>query len=145
MILVTLGFKNMDYPFLGMKVGRSCTDPRLSRKGRVCTKRIFASPLTARQVRNYSPGNMEQASSRGHEASPKSGLDVGCRRCSSSKKLRGLSVRAQARRISIPLSFSVDFFPRSCLPRAARRGAARGSAIQGLARSSLDIQRPRCS
>ena len=76
---------------------------------------------------------MEQASSRGHEASPQSGLGVGCKRCSSSKKLRGLSVRAQARRISISLSFSVAFFfPRSCLPRAARRGAARGSAIQGL-------------
>ena len=50
------------------------------------------------------------------------------------KKLRGLSVRAQARRISISLSFSVAFFlffPRFCLLRAARRGAARGSAIQG--------------
>ena len=73
---------------------------------------------------------MGQASSRGHEASPQSGL--GCKRCSSSKKLRGLGVRAQARRMSISLSFSVDFFflvP--VLPRAARRGAARGSAMQG--------------
>ena len=39
------------------------------------------------QVKNYSPGNMEHASSRGHEASPQSGLGVGCKRCSSSKKL----------------------------------------------------------
>ena len=38
------------------------------------------------QVKNYSPGNMEKASSRGHEASPQSGLGVGCKRCSSSKK-----------------------------------------------------------
>ena len=54
---------------------------------------------------------MEQASSRGHEASPQSGLGVGCKQCSSSKKLLGgLSVRAQARRISISLSFSVAFF-----------------------------------
>ena len=53
---------------------------------------------------------MEQASSRGHEASPQSGLGVGCKWCSSSKKLRGLSVRAQARCISISLSFSVAFF-----------------------------------
>ena len=50
---------------------------------------------------------MEHASSRSHEASPQSGLGVGCKRCFSSKKLRGLCVRAQARRISISLSFSV--------------------------------------
>ena len=49
---------------------------------------------------------MEQASSRGHEAIPRSGLGVGCKRCSSSKKLYGLSVRAQARRISTSLPFS---------------------------------------
>ena len=42
-----------------------------------------------------------------HEASPQSGLGVGCALCSSSKKMCGLSIRAQARRISIPLSFSV--------------------------------------
>ena len=34
------------------------------------------------------------------------GLGVGYKLLSSSKELRGLSVRAQARRISIPLSFS---------------------------------------
>ena len=44
---------------------------------------------------------MEQAPSRGHEASPQSGLGVGCKLCSSRKKLRGLGVRAQVRRISI--------------------------------------------
>jgi len=59
------------------------------------------------KVKNYSPGNMEQVPSRGHEASPQSGLGVGCKRRSSSKKLNGLSVRAQARRIGISLSFSV--------------------------------------
>ena len=48
---------------------------------------------------------------QGHEASPQSGLGVGCKWCSRSKKLRGLSVRAQARCISISLSFSVAFFP----------------------------------
>ena len=64
---------------------------------------LKALPQESSQVKNYSPGNMEQASSRGHEASPQSGLGVGCKRCSSSKKLRGLSVRAQARRISISL------------------------------------------
>ena len=68
---------------------------------------------------------MEQASSRGHGASPQSGLGVGCKRCSSSKKLRGLSVRAQARRISISFLFSVAFFfsPRS--PPAQRDEARR--------------------
>ena len=32
---------------------------------------------------------MEQAPSRGHEASPQSGLGVGCKRCSSSHLSRG--------------------------------------------------------
>ena len=59
------------------------------------------------QVKSYSLGYMEQAPSRGHEASPQSGLGVGCKLCSSNKKLRGLSVRAQARRISIFLSHSL--------------------------------------
>jgi len=66
-----------------------------------------ASQVKSSQVRNYSPGYMEQAPSRGHGASPQSGLGVGCMLCSSSKELRGLSVRAQARRISISLLFSV--------------------------------------
>ena len=42
------------------------------------------------QVKNCSPGYVEQAPSRGHEASPQSGLGVGCKLCSSSKQLRGL-------------------------------------------------------
>ena len=41
-----------------------------------------------------------RAPSRGHQASPQSGLGVGCKHCSRSKKLRGLSARAQARRCS---------------------------------------------
>ena len=55
------------------------------------------------QVKDHSPGYLEQAPSRGHEASPQSGLGVDCMLaiCSSSKKLRGLGLRAQARRISI--------------------------------------------
>ena len=44
---------------------------------------------------------MEQAPSRSHGASPHCGLDVGCKHCSSRMKLRGLDVRAQARRINI--------------------------------------------
>ena len=43
---------------------------------------------------------MEQAPSRGNEASPQNGLGVGRKLFSSSKKLRGLSVRAQVRPIS---------------------------------------------
>ena len=112
-----------------VKTGARVRHFRGCKKAAQCQKRV-ESPS---QVQIHSPGNMEQASSRGHEASPQSGLGVGCKRCSSSIKLRGLSVRAQARRISISLSFSVaffSFFSRSCLPRAARRGAARGSAIQ---------------
>ena len=44
---------------------------------------------------------MEQALSRGCEASPQSGLGVGCKLCSFCKKLRGLSVRAQARQVQV--------------------------------------------
>ena len=46
------------------------------------------------KVKDNSPGYMKQAPSRGHEASPQNGLGMGCRLCSSSKKLRGLGVRA---------------------------------------------------
>ena len=38
------------------------------------------------QVNSYSPGYMEQAPSKGHEASPYSGLGVGCKLFSGSKK-----------------------------------------------------------
>ena len=57
------------------------------------------------QVKNYSPKYMEQAPSRGHEASPQNGLGAGCKLCSSNGKLRAQNVRAQARCISIPPSF----------------------------------------
>ena len=43
---------------------------------------------------------------QGREASPQSGVGVGCMRCSSSKKLHGLGVHAQARRKRISLPFS---------------------------------------
>ena len=56
---------------------------------------------------------MEQTPSRGHEASLQSGLGVSCKLCSSSKKLRGLCVRAQVRRISIPPLFSVEETPKT--------------------------------
>ena len=56
-------------------------------------------------------GIMERASSRGHEASPQSGLGVGCKRHTSCKKLRGLQVHvrrhSRAQRIGISQSFSV--------------------------------------
>ena len=57
------------------------------------------------QVKKCSPGYVEQAPSRGHEASPQSGLSAGCMLCSSSSKLRELNVRAQAQRIRTSLSF----------------------------------------
>ena len=77
------------------------------------------------QVRNYSPEYTGQAPSRGHEASPQSGLGVGCMLCSSSKKLRGLGVSAQARRMDISLLFSASVVflflppPRSAMGRGA--------------------------
>ena len=39
------------------------------------------------EVSNCTPGYMEQAPSRGYEASPQSGLGVGWELCSSSKKV----------------------------------------------------------
>ena len=80
---------------------------------------------------------MEQAPSRGHEAIPQSGLSVSCRRCPSSKKLRGLGVRAQARRIRISLSFSVvgvsSFLspPRSAMRRGAWKTLKQGLGMGG--------------
>ena len=77
------------------------------------------------EVRNYSQGYIEQAPRRGHEASPQSGLVLGCMLCSSSKKLRGLGVRTQARSTGTSLLFSV-FGVSSFLspPRSAMRCGA---------------------
>ena len=47
--------------------------------------------VSALPSRSLSPGYMEQAPSRGHEASPQSGLGVGCKLCSISKKLRNVA------------------------------------------------------
>ena len=66
-------------------------------------KRASAEPATAedktvgrgrrdnrvKEVKNYSLGNMEQAPSRSNEASPQSGLGVGCKLCSSRKSCAG--------------------------------------------------------
>ena len=79
------------------------------------------------QVKNYSPENMEQAPSRGHEASPQSGLDGGCKRRFSSSKPHELIVRVQARRIIIYISFSVAEVSSFLSPsrRATWRGACK--------------------
>ena len=71
------------------------------------------------------PEYMEQAPSRGHEASPQSGLEEGYNLCSSSKEFRGLSVRAQARRVRISFSFPVaGVSPLLSPPRSAMRRSA---------------------
>ena len=62
------------------------------------------------QVRNRSLGYMEQAPSRGHNSSPQGRLGLGWKLCSSSKKLRGLSLRAQARRMGVSRSFSIKYY-----------------------------------
>jgi hypothetical protein len=110
--------------------GTGKTTAKSSEKGDSKSNRKEACPAasattTDSQVKNYSPGYMDQAPSRGHGASPQSGLGVSCKLCSSSKKLRGLGVRAQARRIIISLLFSVAgvspflFPPRSAMRRGA--------------------------
>ena len=48
-----------------------------SNTDRTRNARAPASTRKSSQVKDYSPGNMEQVSSRGHEASPQSGLGVG--------------------------------------------------------------------
>ena len=68
---------------------------------------------------------MQGAWVSGCGCSPQSGLGVGCKLCSSSKKLRGLSARAHARRMSIYLSFSVaGVFSFLSSPRSAMRCGA---------------------
>ena len=60
------------------------------------------------KVKSHPPGYMEQAPSWGHVASPQSGLGVGWKLNPSSQQQKngmGLSVRAQARRISTHLPF----------------------------------------
>jgi hypothetical protein len=42
------------------------------------------------KVKKYSPGCMEQAPNRGHEASPQSWMGVGCKLCPSSKSCVGI-------------------------------------------------------
>ena len=76
------------------------------------------------RFKNNSPGYIKQAPSRGHKASPQSGLGVGCKLCSSSKK-GGVKQAARAGRTCAGAAhkhFSLIlccgfFFPRSCLPR----------------------------
>ena len=64
-----------------------------------------------------------KAPSWGNKASPQSGLGMGCKLCSSSKKLRGLGVRAQARCIGIFPSHSLlrGFSSFLSPPRSATR------------------------
>ena len=71
--------------------GTGKTTAKSSEKGDSKSNRKEACPAasattTDSQVKNYSPGYMDQAPSRGHEASPQSGLGVGCKLFSSSKK-----------------------------------------------------------
>ena len=74
--------------------------------------------LDKRQDKNYSPEYMEQAPSTGHEASPQSGLGVGCKLYSSSKKDWAYVRRRGTRAL---LFYSLLWgFPRSCLPHVAR-------------------------
>ena len=60
---------------------------------------------------------MRQTASRGHEASSQSGLGVDCKLFFSSKKLRGLGVRAQALRLVGSLVILLEDM-RSAMPKA---------------------------
>ena len=105
--------------------------------------KINAAYPTARrpsQVKNYSPNTHSRAPSRGHQASSMSGLGVGCKLCSSSKELRGLSARAQLRVQAPPSRFLLRGL--SCPPHAARRGKAHRSALKGLGKWALCLLSP---
>jgi len=69
------------------------------------------------QFRNCYPKNMKQEPRRTRKANPQSGLGGGCKRCSRSRKLRGLSLHAQARRTSISLSLTIP----CVLPKEGRQ------------------------
>ena len=88
------------------------------------------------QLKNCFPKNMKQGPGRIREASPQSGLGEGCKRCSRSRKLRGLSLHAQARRTSISLLLTL---PR-VLPKEAGKplGGGSGRATHPQCRSARD-------
>ena len=100
-------------PLLGICDGKAragYATPLLQRQGVTRWPRRIHQPrpsMVPGHVKNYSPGYIEQAPSRGHGASPQSLLGVGWKLFSRSKILRWLSVRAQARRISTSPSFSL--------------------------------------
>ena len=71
---------------------------------------------------------MEQAPSRGH--SPQSGLGVGCKLCSSSKKLCGLDVRAHARQELLPKYIEQDTKQGPSSQFAERAGSGLQAALQ---------------
>ena len=54
--------------------------------GMLPTSHKTGALLKSSQVKYCPPGNMEKASSRGHEASPQSGLGVGCKLRSSAQQ-----------------------------------------------------------
>ena len=72
--------------------------------------------LMARSGQELLSGIHGAGANRGHHASPQSELSVGCKLCSSSKELHGLSVRAQARRIGTIPPIFVAGVPGFCLP-----------------------------
>ena len=84
-----------------------------------------------------SPNIWSWTPSRGHQAASYSGLGVRSRLCSRRKEPRELGIRAHVRvYVFLPRSL-LRGFPQSCLPHAARRGAAHRSAIQGLSELAL--------
>ena len=104
---------------------------------------ISSSNFSQSQVRNCSPGLMEQTPSRGHEASPQSRLGVGCMRCSSSKTARAeCTCAGAAHRHSslIPCSGVSSFLspPRSAMKCGALK-CNTGSRLEG-----RSVSRPHC-
>ena len=95
-------------------------------QGAELTALVLARSKSSRrsgQFRNCYSKNMKQESRRTREANPQSGLGGGCMRCSRSRKLRGLSLHAQARRTGI-LSHSPSH---ACCPREAGKPLGGGS------------------
>jgi len=79
-------------------------------QGAELTTLVLARSESSRRsghFRNCYPKNMKQQPRRTREASPQSGLGGGCKRCSRSRKLRGLGLHAQARRTGISLSLTL--------------------------------------
>ena len=115
------GAELIPFFFLSLAHGSSVYSPTgsVQRVDRAVLARSKSSSR-AGQVRSGYPKGMKREPGRVHGAGPRSGRGVGCRRCSRSRKPRGLSLHAQTRRRSISLTH-----PPTCFAQEYRQATWR--------------------